>query len=610
MSFLYPAFLIGALAIAVPIVLHLLRRDVAPDVPFSAVRLLQKSAVEQSRRRHLKDLLLLAARVAALLLLAFAFARPYIGSAAPATLRIVALDRSYSMGGAARFEAARQLAAAAIDDGARGQRVALVAFDSRPEVLAEPGDAAAARDALRTVQPGFGATRYGPLFDRAAEIAAGAAGELVIVTDLQQAGWDERVPASLPTGWRVDVRAVAPLAENVAVTAVSVEEQRLVASIRNGGMSDRSGRVSVALDGRPAAAADYQVAPGATVHVPIAWRAPRTGALSVSLEDPDGLSADNSRHVILGGVSAAKALVVAGGVRGGLYLARALEAPAAADGHLEVEVVDGSALSAMTADQLQAHPVVALLTTRSVERRSWETISAHVRAGAGLFVAAGPDVDPSVLSSLTAWQPALTIAEEAMSQVTLSATDPRHPIFRPFGALAANLGQPAFARAWRVGADGWSVIARFSNGAPALLERPLDRGRVVLFASDVDRRWNELPLHPAFVPFALETVRYAAGTRRSPQEFTIGEEPAGTGPGPGVFRRPDGRAAAINVDPGEGDLRRLDRDVLGQAVGRTADGAAPAARQAQQAEAHQSFWQYGLLLMIAALVAESFVGRS
>ena len=66
MSFLYPAFLLGALAIAVPIVLHLLRRDVAPEVPFTAVHLLRKSPIERSRRRRLRDLLLLAARIAAL----------------------------------------------------------------------------------------------------------------------------------------------------------------------------------------------------------------------------------------------------------------------------------------------------------------------------------------------------------------------------------------------------------------------------------------------------------------------------------------------------------------------------------------------------------------
>ena len=57
------------------------------------------------------------------------------------------------------------------------------------------------------------------------------------------------------------------------------------------------------------------------------------------------------------------------------------------------------------------------------------------------------------------------------------------------------------------------MIARFSNGTPALLERPAGQGRVVLFASDIDRRWNDFPLHPAFVPFALETAALRAGDR-------------------------------------------------------------------------------------------------
>ena len=82
MNFLFPAFLLGGLAIAIPIVLHLLRRDVAPEVPFTAVRLLRKSPVERSRRRRLRDLLLLAARVVALLLLAAAFAFALSGPAA------------------------------------------------------------------------------------------------------------------------------------------------------------------------------------------------------------------------------------------------------------------------------------------------------------------------------------------------------------------------------------------------------------------------------------------------------------------------------------------------------------------------------------------------
>src|SRR4051794_41683223 len=98
MNFLYPAFLLGGLAIALPIVLHLLRRDVAPPVPFTAVRLLRTSSVERSRRHRLHDRLLLAARICARLLLAAAFALPYRAGALPAGgTAVLAMERSLSM---------------------------------------------------------------------------------------------------------------------------------------------------------------------------------------------------------------------------------------------------------------------------------------------------------------------------------------------------------------------------------------------------------------------------------------------------------------------------------------------------------------------------------
>lgn len=610
MSFLYPAFLIGALAIAVPIALHLLRREVAPDVPFPAVRLLQTSAVEQSRRRRLRDILLLAARVAALLLLAISFARPYVRAAAPAAVRVVAIDRSYSMAGEDRFDSARQIAASAIESAGRGQRVVLIAFDSRADVVAGSGDPSEALAALRSLQPGTRGTRYGAMFSKAQEVADGADGELIVVTDLQQSGWDERVPASLPEGWRVEVKDIPAAAANVGVVALATTDREALATVRNTGAASRTGRITVRAGGKDIASSAYSLAPGATAQLPIPLRGPQQGPLSVSVEDPGGLPADDVRYAIAGGQQADRALVVAGKGQNGLYLSRALQAPAGADGHLDVDVADGAAVSAMTADQLRRYRVIALLSTRSVERRSWDTIAAHVSAGAGLFVGAGTDVDPSVVASLAAWQPALAIAEEPAAQLTLAPTDPRHPIFQPFGALATNLGQASVTRAWRVAPDGWSVIARFSNGMPALLERPLERGRVVLFASDVDRRWNDLPLHPSFVPFALETIRYAAGGGSALREYVSGEEPAGIGPGPGVFSGADGRRIVVNVDPGEGDLRRMTADAFGQAVGRTAAASTPAEQRAERTEAHQGYWQYGLLVMLAALVAESFVGRS
>ena len=77
MAFLSPLFLFGALAVALPIALHLLKRDPETRVRFSAVHMLRHAPVEHSSRRRLRELILLALRVAALLLLAFAFARPF-----------------------------------------------------------------------------------------------------------------------------------------------------------------------------------------------------------------------------------------------------------------------------------------------------------------------------------------------------------------------------------------------------------------------------------------------------------------------------------------------------------------------------------------------------
>jgi hypothetical protein len=193
----------------------------------------------------------------------------------------------------------------------------------------------------------------------------------------------------------------------------------------------------------------------------------------------------------------------------------------------------------------------------------------------------------------------------------LSATDLRHPIFRPFGALAANLGQVRFDRTWRVRGKGWDVDARFTDGAPALLERAAGQGRVLLFASDLDRRWNDFPLHPAFVPFTAETLRYISSGNDLAREYVVAAAPASAQATPGVYRLPqDGRTITVNVDVRESAAARLTAAEFNGMVDRV-PAATPrdASADARAAEGRQRYWRYGLLLMIAALVAESFVGR-
>src|SRR5437667_954282 len=81
MSFLTPLFLLGALAVAFPVVFHLIRRTTRERTPFSSLMFLQPSPPRLTRRSRLEHLLLLCLRCAVLCLLAMGFARPFVKKA-------------------------------------------------------------------------------------------------------------------------------------------------------------------------------------------------------------------------------------------------------------------------------------------------------------------------------------------------------------------------------------------------------------------------------------------------------------------------------------------------------------------------------------------------
>ena len=81
LSFLAPMLLGGAALVAVPVVLHMMMRQKPVKREFPALRFLQARILANRRRLRLNHLLLLLARMAALVLLALAMARPVLRNA-------------------------------------------------------------------------------------------------------------------------------------------------------------------------------------------------------------------------------------------------------------------------------------------------------------------------------------------------------------------------------------------------------------------------------------------------------------------------------------------------------------------------------------------------
>ena len=632
MSFLYPAFLAGAAAAAIPIVLHLLTREAAPRIPFSAVRLLKRIPVADSRRR-LRELLLLALRVAALAILAFAFARPFFLSAASLQARrvtMVAIDTSFSMAAPGVFGRAQELARAAIARTDANDRIGVVAFSDTADLVASPGDRAAALAAIDRLGPGYGATRYASAIMKAAEQIADGVGRIVLVTDIQKSGWDASPDATVPARVSVDVADAGSAAENLAVTNLRVEAGGLVATIRNAGSRAITTRAHLTIDGSSAGDLAVSADPAALTDVRFTAARPQGGVVSVSVDDEQGYPADNVRYLVLDPPARASVLTVTtlgNAAIEAFYLERALKVNERAFTLTTIGVGD---LAQMAADGLADRNAVLLLGTRGLDRRGRDTLQNYVTRGGALFAVAGPDLDADAPSRIFSNITLRARPRDAGSVVSFAPTDVRHPIFRPFGQLSGNLGRVRFDRSVQIDqAPGATVLARFSDGAPALLEYKIDTGRLMYFASDLNRQWNDFPLQPSFVPFVQSVMRYLTASVGAPREYLVADAPPGARREPGVVSISDPRAGrdgsgkpvrrvAINVDTRESDPARMSPAALTASIGRigtdsagngTVQGGAVEASTSAGAEREQNLWRYGLGLMFASLVLESAIGR-
>jgi hypothetical protein len=187
-----------------------------------------------------------------------------------------------------------------------------------------------------------------------------------------------------------------------------------------------------------------------------------------------------------------------------------------------------------------------------------------------------------------------------------------------------------------------SVLARFDDGAVALLERRVGQGRVLIWSSTLDSYWSSFAVEPAFLPFVHQLVKHAAGHAPPRPWHTAGQvvdvanatkealalsTPRGkrvdlaAGEGlvtldeQGFYEVRDGRLAsgtprvfAVNVDVAESDLTPLDPAELVSAATVVGDVASTTARISlppEEQERRQRLWWYLLVMAIALLTGEA-----
>ena len=226
MAFLAPLWLSLAALAAVPVLLHLLRRNIGSRVEFPAVRYLQSAERDSSRDVRAKNLLLLLLRILIVVLLALAAARPVWtrGEGTPRALAIV-LDNSLSttaiVNGAPVLDrltaTARELRAAS----GAAERLWLITADGTVFTGPDAIDAALSRV---IALPGAGqldaAVRFAITLT---QNAAGDAGAVAVLTDGQRTAWNTDIPSS-SSRLRIYVPSITPPPNGAILSAVALPQ--------------------------------------------------------------------------------------------------------------------------------------------------------------------------------------------------------------------------------------------------------------------------------------------------------------------------------------------------------------------------------------------------
>src|SRR5215510_5002073 len=550
MSFLNPYLLFGSLALAIPVLIHLVRREKSEIIPFSSLMFLLKVPKRSIRQQKIKNLLLMALRLLILALLVGAFARPYMTQptkpAANANSNrgtVLLLDTSYSMRYGNNFDRLKAEARKRIDAMRSGDRLAIVTFNENASLMSRPtSDKNALKAAVDTLEPSFEGTRFYEAFVLADRVLADFGGDhkqLVVISDFQRNGWNRSSRESV-IGTNVKVETVNLAVKdwtNVGIDSVLLDQTsftrtymgRLVARIHNYNKDKAVDvPVSVSLNDKEVGRKTVTISANSTVVAEFTGFDLPLGFLKgrVRIESDDPLKIDNDFLFVIERREKLKVLVVdAGKPKQSLYLRQAYTSTA----ELPFEVTAMTA-SAVTPEDIGKHEVVIINDVPRLPDKVPAKMDELRKTGQGQLIILGENADigwwngyAKLPVKVTQW--ILVTKDRGRPSVALTTYDRNHTIFKPFKTstrVALNSAQFFGYRNVET-KPGSTTLAKYEDGAPVIVESSNDDHGLLVFNSTVDSRWNDLPLKPSFLPLFHEMVRYLSRYNESRGWYALGE---------------------------------------------------------------------------------------
>ncbi|MCO5934777.1 BatA domain-containing protein [Mucilaginibacter sp. RB4R14] len=518
MHFLYPAFLFACLTLAIPVIIHLFNFRRYKKVLFSNVQFLKEVQEQQASRRNIKERLILASRLLALLFLVLAFARPYIlgkddANAGKQQVVSIFVDNSYSMQtlnreGSLLDEAkqkAKQIAAAYhIND-----RFQLITqdFEGKHQRLLNRAEFNDAVDAVKISPQSRQLNQVLARQNSLLDMQAGAVKNVYVLSDFQKnmAGNSAITDSGLPVSL---IQLKANPLPNVAVDSVWMlnathrpgESEKMVVRLRN--YADKAAEkipLKLIINGVQKAIGSFTVKERSAQTDTLSFSGLQDGWQRAEIQLQDNpITFDNKFYFTFNVTKQLPVLLINGGAPN-----KYLSAVFATDAFFAPkQVPDGNVDYA----GLNAYPIIVLSDIKTVSAGLAQQLKTYVSKGGTLMVfpSVGADLNSykAFLQPMGAAYP--TGLVEALTKV--SAINLQSRIFKSiFETSPQNPDLPIVYKYYALnnGTRQGEYLMKLKDGATLWQGSALGRGRVYVAAVALDEVYSNLPVHALFVPVML-----------------------------------------------------------------------------------------------------------
>ena len=578
LGFVSPLWLWALGGVAIPIAIHLWRRQTPQIERWAAMQFLRAAIDRHARRLRIESLLLLLVRCLLLALLALAVAEPFQEADFVAVLgtrrthKVLLLDGSLSMsaqtGSGSRFDRAQKMAREIVQLSSSGDTFNLcrIGNATSPVIIRRPAHDPA--DVLREID-------RVPLLDDAGDIAGalrqvqellrevppGQPTEVYLFSDFQSTNWSGDTPTQesqlrqalkdLATRSRLFlVDAGNGVPSNVALrglrtpdlVALSGRSFRVEVDIASFSADEETRSLEVLVDNVLRASQPVTLPAWSEQKVIATLRIPDSGA-EVTIEariGPDAIANDNQIRRMVASRKSLDILLVDGhpsellaeSASGFLQLAISPTPAPGATPSSSSSVFQPTVCTSteLLEKDLSAYDCVVLCDVASLAEEEIARVMAFVNDGGGLVVGLGNQTDREVFQRTlgAALLPVdlLELTDHTSEPVMFETHDIDHPVLAPFrGRTDAGLATAPISRYARVKPrpeGNWQVILPFTTRDPAILGRAIGRGRAILVTTSLSDSWGHWVLWPSYVPLMNRLLQYSLEGRLRSDPVRVG----------------------------------------------------------------------------------------